>query len=131
MKKFFFLFTACLIAVSAMAKDKMVFVVSGPEEVYNQIRVINESSLDDFTCRVVIVDNADNVQAVYGHYHLNGKEDTDSNLDRIWRGTRVGIQLPNDFEKELSFDVEYVDRPFFDYIIIHLRDKEGGYSDTL
>lgn len=131
MKKFFLLFAAALMAVSGMAKDKMTFVIAGPEEVYNQIRVQNETSMDTLTCRVVIVEGEDKVAAVYGLYHLKGLNDVDSNLDRIWRGTKVGIQMPNDFKEELSFDVEYVDRPFFDYIVIHLRDKQGGFKDKL
>ena len=115
--------------ISGMAKDKMTFVIAGPEEVYNLIKVVNETSEDNFSCRVVIVEGEDDVAAVYGTYRLEGIGDSDSGLDRIWRGTKVGIQMPNDFKKKLTFDVEYVDRPFFDYIIIHLRDKKGGFDD--
>ena len=132
MKKILVLFAAVLMACSTMAANKMKFVVEGPEEVYNLIKVVNETSIDSLTCRIVVVDDDDNVKAVYGTYEFDGKKDTDSKVDRIWRGTTLGIQFQKDFKDELTFDVEYVDRPLFvDFIVIHLRDKVSGFEDKL
>ena len=76
--------------------------------------------------------DTNNVADVYGIYNLKGFKDSDSHPNRIHRGTKLGIQLPKDFEEQLSFDVEYVDRPLFiDYIVIHLRDKESRFDDKL
>lgn len=131
MKRLFFAVAAFMMAVGAMASDKMTFVIGGPEEVYNQIRVENETSLDTLTCRVVILKGEDEIESVYGVYNLYGIKDSDYNTERIHRGTKLGIQMPDDFEGELSFDVEYKDRPFFDYIVIHLRDKVSRFGDKL
>ena len=132
MKRLFLFVAAVIITVGIQAADKMSFVVGGSEEVYNLIKVINETSVDEITCRVVIVEDDDNVADVYGIYNLKGFKDSDSHPNRIHRGTKLGIQLPKDFEEQLSFDVEYVDRPLFiDYIVIHLRDKESRFDDKL
>jgi hypothetical protein len=131
MKKLFLILTACLMAVSMMAKSKMTFVVGGPEEKYNQIRVINETSLTNITCRVVVVDDKDKVMSVYGVYNLGGWNSSDTNTSTIWRGTKLGVQMPTDFDGELGFDVEYRDLPLFDIIIVHLRDKGSGFKDQL
>ena len=109
----------------------MTFVIEGPEDTYNQIRIVNETSIDAFTCRVVTLKGDDEVASVYGIYSLKSKLDEDSNTNRIDRGTKIGVQMMKDFEGELSFDVEYKDRPFFDYIVIHLRDKVSGFDDKL
>ena len=124
MKRFFILLAAVLMAVSAMAKSKMTFTVSGPQESYHQIRVINETSMEDLTCRVVIVGENDKVAAVYGTYHLYGKNGSDSAIKRVWRGTLMGVQMPNDFKGDVAFDVEYVSLKLFNIIVIHLRDGE-------
>ena len=132
MKKIIAVLAVVLTAAVMQAANKMTFVVGGSEEVYNLIKVINETSVDEITCRVVIVEDDDNVADVYGIYNLKGFKDSDSHTNRIHRGTKLGIQLPKDFEEQLSFDVEYVDRPLFiDYIVIHLRDNDSRFDDKL
>ena len=131
MKKLFFILLACLMTTGLMAKSKMTFVVAGEEESYNMIKVVNETAMDDITCRVVIVEDDDSVAAVYGIYKLKGRYDSDTCAKRVWRGTRLGVQMPNDFKKEVSFSVEYKDYPVWDMIIIHLRDAEGSFADKV
>ena len=131
MKKILVLFAAVLTAYTMKAADKMTFVIEGPEDTYNQIRIVNETSIDAFTCRVVTLKGNDEVASVYGIYSLKSRLDEDSNTNRIDRATKLGVQMMKDFEGELSFDVEYKDRPFFDYIVIHLRDKVSGFEDKL
>lgn len=131
MKKLFFILLACLMTTGLMAKSKMTFVVAGEEESYNMIKVVNETAMDDITCRIVIVEDDDSVAAVYGIYKLKGRYDSDACAKRVWRGTRLGVQMPNDFKKEVSFSVEYKDYPVWDMIIIYLRDAEGSFADKV
>ena len=131
MKRFFVILSAILMAFTATAKGKMTFVVGGPEEKYNQIRVVNETSMTNFTCRVVVVDGENKVASVYGVYNLSEWKSSDSHTSGIWRGTKMGIQMPNDFKGELDFDVEYLDLPIFDIILIHLHDKKSSFKNEL
>jgi len=131
MKKLFFILMVCLVSVGVMAKSKMSFVVGGDEESYNMIKVINETSMEEITCRVVIIEDDDHVAAVYGLYHLKGRSDSDTSTKRIWRGTKVGIQMPNDFKGEVAFDVEYKDFPVWDMIVIRLHDAKAAFDDKL
>ena len=125
------LFALAIAAVMASAQEKMIFVIEGPEETYNQIRVINETSLTELRCRVVVLDDNNKIMSEYGQYNVVGQGRSDSNTDRIRRGTRLGIQMPQDFTAELAFTVEYKDYPLFDAILIHLTDKASGYSNEL
>lgn len=109
-------------------------MVEGPEQSYNQVRIINETSLVNFNCRVVILNEDKTVKEPYGDYELKEKGDSDSNTkngknSRIQKGAQLAIKFPKDFNHELSFYVEYRDYPAFDVIVIHLTDKDGGYND--
>lgn len=120
-----------LAAMSVFAQKEMTFMVAGPESTYNQVRVVNETSLENFNCRVVIYDDKSQAE-VYGSYELKEKGDSDSNtknLDRIKKGSTIGVQLPKSIKKKLSFYVEYKDYPLFDVIVIHLTDKGGEYEE--
>ena len=124
-----------LIAAAAVfAQKEMTFVVEGPEQSYNQVRVVNETSYTDFHCRVVILNDDKTVKEVYGDYELKEKGDSDSNTkngkdSRIPKGALLGIQFPKSFTGEASFYVEYRDYPMFDVIVIHLTDKGSGYEE--
>lgn len=124
-----YLFLLAAMLLPMVAQAKMSFTIEGPEETYNQIRVINETSQVNFRCRVVVMNSDDTTERVYGIYNLKGYNDNDSNTDRIDRGKRIGIELPKDFSAELSFSVEYKDYPFFDAILIHLYDKSSEFSE--
>ena len=126
MKKLFFVLAAVLMTVSAVAQEKMKFVIEGSEDTYNQIWVVNKTSVDHFRCRVLILDENDQIRSEYGVYEFTSRRDSDSNTDRIRRGTKIGIQLPEDFTHEVSFSVEYRDFPLFDAVVIYLRDKDNG-----
>ena len=130
MRRISFIIAVLACAMSAMAQERMSFVIEGSEQEYNQIRVVNRTSEVSLHCRVVALNADDEITSVYGEYTLDGYEDSDSNTSRIQRGTKLGIQLPEDFGKPLSFSVEYKDYPIFDVIIIYLRDGESRYSDT-
>lgn len=130
MRRISFIIAVLACAMSAMAQERMSFVIEGSEQEYNQIRVVNRTSEVSLHCRVVTLNADDEITSVYGEYTLDGYEDSDSNTSRIQRGTKLGIQLPEDFVKPLSFSVEYKDYPIFDVIIIYLRDGDSRYSDT-
>ena len=117
-----------LMTLGMAAQDKMAFVIEGPEDMYNQIRVRNETSIQAFRCRVVVLGEDDQILSESGLYNFDSGKAEDSNTDRIRRGTKLGIQLPQDMNAELSYTVEYKDYPFFDAIIIHLFDKTNGFS---
>ena len=121
-------------ATAVFAQNEMTFVVEGSEQSYNQVRIVNETPYTDFHCRVVILNEDKTLKEVYGDFALKGKGDSDSNTksgkdSRIPKGALLGVQFPKNFTGETSFYVEYKDYPMFDVIVIHLTDKDGGYSD--
>lgn len=138
MKRLLFSLLAVVMVVGAMAQEqatvpgqnKMAFTVEGPEETYNQIRVVNHTSVSDFECRVVFLNDDNTVQTLYGVYRLKGNGDKDSNAKMVRRGTRIGIQMPNDFPTTVTFSIEYKDYPFYDAILIHINEQSSGYDDS-
>jgi len=128
MKRFFFVIAAILMAANIMAEEKFSFVIEGSENTYNQVRLINRTSLTDIRCRVVVLDDADNILSVYGVYNMSGYDDADFITDRIRRGTKIGLQFPEDFKHELLYSVEYRDYPFFDAVVVYLYDKNGEFN---
>lgn len=117
-----------VLSITQMAA-KNIFVVEGPEETYNQIRVVNETSHPNFNCRIVVLNDDESTQRVYGVFNLNGRETANSQLESIERGTKLGIQLPKDLPDGISFYVEYKDYPIFDFIIIHLIDSTSEFNE--
>ena len=131
MKKLILSLFLLLAATVAFAQRDMSFEVAGPEAFYNQVRVINETSLENFHCRVVVLNDDKSVKELYGVFELKGKGDSDSNTNnaiRIKKGSLMGIQFQKSFTADISFFVEYKDYPFFDVIIIHLIDPESEYE---
>lgn len=122
---FFLWMVVCTVAVYATPKE-MSFVVEGSEEAYNQIKVVNQTSLENFRCKVVLLEKDGSIKDLYGVYDLKGFDDSDTNSHKILRGTKVGIELPRDVAKKgITFSVEYKDMPFFDIVIIHLEDSNS------
>lgn len=119
---------AAFMAVGMMAQEKFSFVIQGSEDTYNQVRVINRTSLMDLRCRVVVLDDNDNILSVYGVYNLRGYDDADFNTERIRRGMKLGLQFPEGFDHEVLYSVEYRDYPFFDVVVIILYDKNSEFS---
>ena len=128
MKQLFILLATAMMTVSVMAQEKFSFVIQGSEDTYNQVRVINRTSLQDIRCRVVVLDENNNILSVYGTYNMSGYDDADSNTERISRGTKIGLQFPEDFSHELLYSVEYRDYPLFDVVVVVLYDKNGEFN---
>ena len=106
----------------ASAQNLKPFTVEGTEEKYNMIRVINETSQDTLCCRVVFLNEDNQASEIYGVYNLTTKNDHDSKVKWLYRGTKMAVEMPKDFPVETSIAVEYVDRPVWDFLIIHITD---------
>lgn len=128
MRKLFFLLAASLLTLNMMAQEKFSFVIQGSENIYNQVRIVNRTSLPDIRCRVVVLDDQDNILSVYGMYNLSGYDDADSNTSRISRGTKIGLQFPDDFDHPLLYTINYRDYPLFDAVEIILYDKDTDFQ---
>ena len=122
MKKFFLMAILLCGALVASAQNIKPFTVEGPEGKYNMIRVVNETSQDTLTCRVVILGEENQTKEIYGTYNLTSKFDRDSKTKWVDRGTKMALEMPKDFPVETTIAVEYVDRPVWDFIVIHVTD---------
>lgn len=109
MKKFILFILSMLAFISVEAKT--TFKVEGPHNVYRRIRVINQTSQENFDCRFVLLkENEDGTLTrgeVYGIYHLKGRNDIDTNTRWIDKGTLVGIEMPAGFPEDIEVSVEY------------------------
>ena len=109
MKKFILFILSMLAFISVEAKT--TFKVEGPHNVYRRIRVINQTSQENFDCRFVLLkENEDGSLTrgeVYGIYHLKGRNDIDTNTRWIDKGTLVGIEMPAGFPEDVEVSVEY------------------------
>ena len=134
MKKLFILLAAVLMAAHGLAQEsgrnKMSFTVEGTEDKYNTIRLINRSSHSDFNCRVVLLNEDNTVQSVYGEFFLKGLNDADSKTRFVHRGTRLGVQMMSDFDGEVTFSIEYKDYPIYDAIYIYIYDVDNAYDTS-
>ena len=122
MKKIVFLTLLLCGGFFASAQNLKPFTVEGPEGRYNMIRVVNETSQDTLTCRVVILGEENQTKEIYGTYNLTSKFDRDSKTKWVDRGTKMALEMPKDFPVETTIAVEYVDRPVWDFIVIHVTD---------
>ena len=109
-------------SIFASAENLKPFTVEGNEEKYNMIRVINETSQDTLSCRVVFLNEDNQASEIYGVYNLNAKNDHDSKVKWLNRGAKMAVEMPKDFPVETSIAVEYVDHPVRDFLIIHITD---------
>lgn len=122
MKKFFLMAILLCGALVASAQNLKPFTVEGPEDKYNMVRVVNETSQDTLNCRVVYLNENGEASNIYGVYNLDGKLDHDSEVKWLYKGTKMALEMPKDFPVETTIAVEYVDRPVWDFIIIHVTD---------
>ncbi len=109
MKRIILFILSMLAFISVEAKT--TFKVEGPHNVYRRIRVINQTSQENFDCRFVLLkENEDGTMTrgeVYGIYHLKGRNDIDTNTKWIDKGTLVGIEMPASFPEDIEVSVEY------------------------
>lgn len=127
MKKLFMILMAAMLPMLIQARE--VLTIEGPEDEYNQIKVINHTSVENLRCRVVKINDADDTNPiVYGIYELKGYEDSDVNTNWIKSGSKIGVEFPGDLNIDIDCKVEYKDLPLFDIVIIHLFDKKSQGS---
>lgn len=109
MKRIILFILSMLAFISVEAKT--TFKVEGPHNVYRRIRVINQTSQENFDCRFVLLkENEDGSLTrgeVYGIYHLKDRNDIDTNTRWIDKGTLVGIEMPAGFPEDVEVSVEY------------------------
>lgn len=109
MKRIILFILSMLAFISVEAKT--TFKVEGPHNVYRRIRVINQTSQENFDCRFVLLkENEDGTLTrgeVYGIYHLKGRNDIDTNTRWIDKGTLAGIEMPAGFPEDVEVSVEY------------------------
>ena len=109
MKRIILFILSMLAFISVEAKT--TFKVEGPHNVYRRIRVINQTSQENFDCRFVLLkENEDGTLTrgeVYGIYHLKGRNDIDTNTRWIDKGTLVGIEMPAGFPEDVEVSVVY------------------------
>lgn len=129
MKRLFTLLTVVLMTIGMMAQDKMSFIIEGKAKGYDQIRVVNQTSLDHIRCRLVVLDAEDNIEYVYGVYDMEGYDESDSNSNLIMRGRKIGIQMPEKSDAELTFIIEYQVHRVFNAVVVILKDKKSEFSD--
>ncbi len=125
------LFVLSLLAFVAM-EAKTTFKIEGPERSYNQITIINRTSHDKFSCKLVLLTKNLNGSlhrdGEYGTYHFKGADDKQTTTLKIKRGTLVGIEMSEDFPDEIDVTIDYRDKRFFDAIVVVLADKNIKYE---
>ncbi len=130
MKRIILFVLSMLAFISVEAKT--VFEIDGPERSYNQITVINRTSQDNFSCRLVLL--TENLNGSlhrdeeYGTYHFKGENDEQTITVKIKRGTLVGIEFEENFPVDVDVTVDYRDNRFFDSIVVVLADKKKKYE---
>ena len=130
MKRIILFILSMLAFISVEAKT--VFEIDGPEKSYNQITVINRTSQDNFSCRLVLL--TENLNGSlhrdeeYGTYHFKGENDEQTITVKIKRGTLVGIEFEENFPVDVDVTVDYRDNRFFDSIVVVLADKNKKYE---
>jgi hypothetical protein len=110
-------------------QQDMVFVVEGPEDSYNHLRVVNETSLESLKCRVVVLNEDKSIKEIYSGFEFKERGATLKGKKGITRGTVLGVQFPKELTEKPSFSVEYKDFPMFDLVVIHLKDVNTGYEE--
>lgn len=115
----------CMLLVCGMygwCAQRITFTVEGPEETYNQIRIVNETATAEFRCRITRLNADGEPGEVYGVYTLKAAGDTDTKTSKVCNGEQFVLDMPKDFPTEVVYGIEYVDLPLFDMIVIHLSD---------
>ena len=122
MRKCIILGLLSLFGLYSLAAQHITIEIEGPETEYNQVRVVNGTSQENFRCRVVRLTTEGKQGETYGVYYLKEKGDSDSKTNWVYQGDRFMIDLPKDFPVEVSYTIEYKNLPLFDVVIIHLFD---------
>ncbi len=124
-----FLFILSLFAVLSVAA-KTTFRIEGPSREYSHIRIINGTNQENFSCRLVSLnENEDGSFTrgdVYGIYNLKKKNDIDTNSKWVHKGTLMGIEMPTDFPEDIEVSIEY--STFANTIRVTLLGKDNRFE---
>lgn len=122
MKRIVFIAFMMLAWVGAWAGNNIKIKVEGPEEAYNLVRVVNQTSFSDFNLTVYYLRDSEGkqvVESVLGRFDLKGKGDVDSVKAKTVFGQWLGVLLPDEMS-EVQAIITYKDLPAFDIVYITL-----------
>ncbi len=129
MKKIFLLLVAMVTFLPCLFAEHIKFAVNGPEKRYNQIRIVNNTQKEDFTCKAYFLEERDGkffTQEAIGVFHLLGEKsyDTCTSIKLFKNGMHIGITVPDEIGA-FSYVVSYKNYPLFDIIEVSLFDEES------
>lgn len=120
-----------LSSLSLLAKNNVKLKIEGPEDAYNMVKVINQTSFADFNLTIYFLEeNGDKmiVSSTLGNYFLKGTGDTDTVKVKTTQGQCIGVALPDGME-DVQVVLTYVDLPFFDIVQIVLSEDTIKVGD--
>ena len=114
--------------IFSVYSENIKIKIEGPEEEYNQIKIINDTNIDAFNCTVYLLEKYENkyiVKDTLGVFHLRCKSDEDSCRIFVKRNSYIGLSFSTDLG-ELSYSITYKDLPFFDVVEIFIFEKTNN-----
>lgn len=126
MKKIVLTVLSLLFCLSALGAEHVKFTVDGTERVYNQLRVVNSTG-QDFDCTAYLLEKRGDTfvaNSPLGVFHLKNGNDYDSCTKLIYKGTSIGIDVPES-AGQISYVVSYKDYPLFDIIEVTIFGGES------
>lgn len=128
MKRILIFILSLLAFVSIEAKT--TFRIEGPSRAYSHIRIINGTNQENFSCRLVSlnenVDGSFTRGELYGIYNLKKRNDIDTNTKSVEFGTLMGIEMPTNFPEDIEVSVEY--STFANTIRVTLISKDNRFE---
>lgn len=125
LKKFCIIFVISQFFTFSIVSENVKIKIEGPERSYNQVRITNNTSYENFECKVYRLQQKDGKlikSELLGVYNLKEKSDTDSCTMSLKRNEYIGISVPDTLGK-ISHNVSYKDLPFFDVVEVFLFDN--------
>ncbi|MBR1911371.1 MAG: hypothetical protein IJ828_03325 [Treponema sp.] len=126
MKKNVLAFLVMMFCLSALGAEHVKFSVDGTERCYNQLRIVNCTG-QEFDCTAYVLEKRGEsfiASAPLGVFHLKNGNEYDSCTKLIYKGTNIGIDIPES-AGQVSYVVSYKDYPLFDIIEVSLFDGES------
>lgn len=127
MKKVFSVFTLLLCALCTLSA-RTVLKVNGDEDRYNMIRVVNSTNQTNFQCRIVLLNDKEEVKSTYGVFNLQQTGDHDSCKGWVKQGELIGVEMPKDFPVQVNATISYMDYPLFDIVVVTLTENATEFE---
>lgn len=127
MRKFLSALTLLLCAFGSLSA-RTVLKVEGDEDRYNMIRVVNATNQTDFQCRVVLLNENEEMKSMYGIFKLEQTGDHDSCKGWVNKGDLLGVEMPKDYPVKVNATISYMDYPLFDIVVITLTESATDFE---